>query len=640
MQIDYHKELNEQQYDAVSTTEGPVLIIAGAGSGKTRVLTYRVAYLIEHGVFPEGILLLTFTNKAAKEMKARAMQMLDERCQKITACTYHSFCAKIMRKYASVIGFDNNYTILDSSDAADVITMMKTELQYTKMRGFPNSKAVVSIISSSVNLNQPIATIIKDKYSKYINFIDHVIALKKAADSYKQKNSMMDYDDILVNFLRLIKTNPLICDRISVCYSHIMVDEYQDSNYLQEQIVLELRKKNRNLCVVGDDAQSIYGFRGSNVNHILKFPQKMEGCKTVYLTMNYRSNQEIMNLSNDVMKKNATEGYPKIMQATHFKNDKPKLIHIPDVNKEADYILNDIIAKHSAGIPYNEICVLFRSSYESYQLEERLNSYKIPYDKYGGLKFFDKAHIKDILAYIRCLTNVKDEIAWFRILKLHPGIGKTYSRNLANAIISSDRGMQVLLKNQYSSRSFQKDLSNLYELIVSLFNMNMKELMNRLTEFYMELRKNTIEEMNTSDENRDTLLTELIDIAGDLAIFNDIACRYDNPVSFLEDMSLNNNPESEEIVEDAVVLSTIHSAKGLEFNTVYVMNCVDSVFPSTTEFERGSQEDNEELRCFYVAITRAKENLIIMIPEIVTKYADIIPGILSHYLTESLNFLS
>lgn len=205
----------------------------------------------------------------------------------------------------------------------------------------------------------------------------------------------------------------------------------------------------------------------------------------------------------------------------------------------------------------------------------------------GGLKFFDKAHIKDILAYIRCLTNVKDEIAWFRILKLHSGIGKTYSRNLANAIISSDRGMQVLLKNQYSSRSFQKDLSNLYELIVSLFNMNMKELMNRLTEFYMELRKNTIEEMNTSDENRDTLLTELIDIAGDLAIFNDIACRYDNPVSFLEDMSLNNNPESEEIVEDAVVLSTIHSAKGLEFNTVYVMNCVDSVFPSTTEFATG-----------------------------------------------------
>lgn len=635
MQINYKKELNEEQYEAVTTTEGPLLILAGAGSGKTRTLIYRVAYLIENGTAPEQILLLTFTNKAAKEMKDRAKAMLDDRCAKITACTYHSFCAKILRKYYGFVGLSENFTIISGGDCTDIITMLKAERKYNKIKGFPPSNVIIGALSTMVNKNLSLSYVMHVKYRKYEMFIEEVSELIQAFEEYKLNNNMVDYDDLLIYMLRLLTDYPTVREKMDNAYKYIMVDEYQDTNYLQDKIVFKMRETNHNLTVVGDDFQSIYGFRGSCVKNILSFPDKQENCKVIYLTKNYRSNQEIMDLSNHMMKNNATEGFFKEMAGMFHKGVKPKLCYVNDSNHEAQYVVNEILRLHSKGMEYKDMCVIIRNSFQSFQIEALLTSIDIPYEKYGGLKFLEKEHVKDALAYLRCITNPKDEIAWFRILKLHEGIGDTFARNISAKC--KEKGSAALLDKAYEKRKFYSELILLKEHIENLSELELEEMIRYVIDFYFELNERNIRNMRTDDEDmREEMFIKNKAKKEELRTLISLTEGYTNILEFLDDLTLDNKNNEN---TDKLVISTIHSAKGLEWDTVFILDCIQEVCPSTTEDMRGTEEDNEELRCFYVAVTRAKNNLYLLVPFIMNKYGQAFQSKLSHYLENVLFYV-
>ena len=635
MQINYKEELNTEQYDAVTTTEGPLLILAGAGSGKTRTLIYRVAYLIENGTAPEQILLLTFTNKAAKEMKDRAKAMLDDRCGKITACTYHSFCAKVLRKYYGFVGLKENFSIINSGDCCDIITMLKAERKYNKIKGFPPSAVVVGALSTMLNKNLSLSYVMSTKYRKYEMFIQEIAELIKAFKEYKLENNMVDYDDLLLFMLNLLNQFPVVREKLDNAYKYIMVDEYQDTNYLQDQIVFKMRENNHNLTVVGDDFQSIYGFRGSCVKNILSFPDKQDNCKVVYLTTNYRSNQEIMDLSNHMMKNNATEGFFKEMLGTYHKGIKPKLCYVNDVSHESQYVVSEILKLHDKGLDYKDICVLIRNSFQSFQIEALLTSLNIPYEKYGGIKFLEKEHVKDALAYLRCVINPRDEIAWFRVLKLHEGIGDTFARKISAKC--KEEGSEALLNNSFQKRKFYSELILLKEHIEALKELELEEMVSYVVEFYFELNERNIRNMKTEDEDtRDEMFALNRSKYEELKTLVSLTEGYTSIVEFMDDLTLDNKEKEE---TDKLVISTIHSAKGLEWDTVFILDCIQEVCPSTTEDMRGSEEDNEELRCFYVAVTRAKNNLYLLVPSFMSKYGQVFQSKLSHYLENVLFYV-
>lgn len=369
--INYEK-LNKFQYEAVMHDKGPALLLAGAGTGKTRTLIYRVAHLIESGVSPESILLLTFTNKAANEMKERAEKMLKEKCG-ITACTYHSFCVKMLRFYGKMAGISPDFTIISGPDEADIIDIIKSELNFQKLKNMPSASVFASMLSTCVNKRLTLEELLKEqKYWRFRQNERKLLLLREETKKYKEEHNLFNYDDILLKFDQMLTDYSNIARRIEDTYRYIMVDEYQDTNTLQDSIIRKIRTKNTNLMVVGDDMQSIYKFRGADVQNILSFPKRYTDCKVIYLTENYRSSQEILNLANHVMT-NATEGYQKNLRAQFSSQELPKVYSVNDTKTEAEFVLNRIKAKHAEGIPYNDICVLYRNSFQSYELEVLLN---------------------------------------------------------------------------------------------------------------------------------------------------------------------------------------------------------------------------------------------------------------------------
>ena len=449
--IDYKKELNKEQYEAVMHDKGPALLLAGAGTGKTRTLIYRVAHLIESGVSPESILLLTFTNKAAAEMKERAGKMLKEKCG-ITACTYHSFCVKMLRFYASFAGISPNFSIISSPDEADIIDIAKTELNFQRLSNMPTGTVFASMLSTCVNKGISLEDLLTEqRYWKFRQNEKKLLALKKEVARYKEEHNLLNYDDILLKFNSMLASYPNVAKKIEDTYQYIMVDEYQDTNALQDSIIKKIRKDNQNLMVVGDDMQSIYRFRGADVRNILSFPKRYAGCKVIYLIENYRSNQEILNLANHVMT-NATEGYEKKLKAQFSSERLPEVCYVDDMKREAEFVLESIKKQHMKGIPYKEICVLYRNSYQSYELEVLLNKEGLDFEKYGGIRFLDRAHIKDVLAFLRIYTNPSDELAWFRILQLHIGIGKVYARNISQKCL--EYGPEYLIDDCHKRKKY------------------------------------------------------------------------------------------------------------------------------------------------------------------------------------------
>lgn len=624
--INYEK-LNKFQYEAVMHDKGPALLLAGAGTGKTRTLIYRVAHLIESGVSPESILLLTFTNKAANEMKERAEKMLKEKCG-ITACTYHSFCVKMLRFYGKMAGISPDFTIISGPDEADIIDIVKSELNFQKLKNMPSASVFASMLSTCVNKRLTLEELLKEqKYWRFRQNERKLLLLREETKKYKEEHNLFNYDDILLKFDQMLTDYSNIARRIEDTYRYIMVDEYQDTNTLQDSIIRKIRTKNTNLMVVGDDMQSIYKFRGADVQNILSFPKRYTDCKVIYLTENYRSSQEILNLANHVMT-NATEGYQKNLRAQFSSQELPKVYSVNDTKTEAEFVLNRIKAKHAEGIPYNDICVLYRNSFQSYELEVLLNKAGLDFEKYGGIRFLDRAHIKDVLAFLRIYTNPSDELAWFRILQLHIGIGKVYARNISRKCL--EYGPEYLIDDCHKRKKYGVHIRKLYDEIQSWEGKEFLEILKSSCAYYVKTLENTIRNKKVdSESDREESLQDLERNKEDIAILQEMAKDYDSALDFLDATTLDAT-KSKENEEDKLVLSTIHSVKGLEYDTVILLDCIDEILPSARYI--GSPEDNEDVRCMYVAVTRAKNTLYMMVPKIALKYGKAIPGDLSRYI--------
>lgn len=624
--INYEK-LNKFQYEAVMHDKGPALLLAGAGTGKTRTLIYRVAHLIESGVSPESILLLTFTNKAANEMKERAEKMLKEKCG-ITACTYHSFCVKMLRFYGKMAGISPDFTIISGPDEADIIDIIKSELNFQKLKNMPSASVFASMLSTCVNKRLTLEELLKEqKYWRFRQNERKLLLLQEETKKYKEEHNLFNYDDILLKFDQMLTDYSNIARRIEDTYRYIMVDEYQDTNTLQDSIIRKIRTKNTNLMVVGDDMQSIYKFRGADVQNILSFPKRYTDCKVIYLTENYRSSQEILNLANHVMT-NATEGYQKNLRAQFSSQELPKVYSVNDTKTEAEFVLNRIKAKHAEGIPYNDICVLYRNSFQSYELEVLLNKAGLDFEKYGGIRFLDRAHIKDVLAFLRIYTNPSDELAWFRILQLHIGIGKVYARNISRKCL--EYGPEYLIDDCHKRKKYGVHIRKLYDEIQSWEGKEFLEILKSSCAYYAKTLENTIRNKKVdSESDREESLQDLERNKEDITILQEMAKDYDSALAFLDATTLDAT-KSKGNEEDKLVLSTIHSVKGLEYDTVILLDCIDEILPSARYI--GSPEDNEDVRCMYVAVTRAKNTLYMMVPKIALKYGKAIPGDLSRYI--------
>lgn len=616
--------LNDMQDLACRHVDGPLLILAGAGSGKTRVITHRVAYLMDEiGVNPYNILAITFTNKAAAEMRDRVNNIVGEGAERVWVSTFHSLCVRILRRFSDRLGYATNFNIYDSDDQKSAVKNILKELKIDPKK-YPEKMFMAEISNAKERYISP------DQYAK-MNATDFVKTQTATVYSEYMKRlrkfNAFDFDDLIYKVVELFEHNPDVLELYQDRFRYIMVDEYQDTNALQDSIIKKIRKDNQNLMVVGDDMQSIYKFRGADVQNILSFPKRYTNCKVIYLTENYRSSQEILNLANHVMT-NATEGYQKNLRAQFSSQELPKVYGVNDTKTEAEFVLNRIKAKHAEGIPYNDICVLYRNSFQSYELEVLLNKAGLDFEKYGGIRFLDRAHIKDVLAFLRIYTNPSDELAWFRILQLHIGIGKVYARNISRKCL--EYGPEYLIDDCHKRKKYGVHIRKLYDEIQSWEGKEFLEILKSSCAYYAKTLENAIRNKKVdSESDREESLQDLEKNKEDIVILQEMAKDYDSALAFLDATTLD-AAKSKENEEDKLVLSTIHSVKGLEYDTVILLDCIDEILPSARYI--GSPEDNEDVRCMYVAVTRAKNTLYMMVPKIALKYGKAIPGDLSRYI--------
>ena len=605
--IRYETALNLSQLEAVTHTEGPLLVIAGAGSGKTRALTYRAAYLVEKGISPAAILLLTFTRKASQEMLRRAAQLLDERCEKISGGTFHSFANTMLRRYASHMGLDPAFGILDRSDSENLIGLLRKELQpATQQRSFPRKKTLANIFSRAVNKASSLEEIIANDYPHFESHLEIISRLQQTFEIRKQEHHFLDYDDLLIYLRRLLADYPAARDRISASYQYIMVDEYQDTNTIQAEILYLLTQVNRNIMVVGDDAQSIYAFRGANFRNIIDFPKMFPETRIVYLEENYRSIQPILTLTNAIIER-AKEKFTKNLFTRRRGGAIPVIVNADDEYSQSRFVVDQIKDLQQQGVALNDIAVLFRASFHSFDLEIELSREGIEFVKMGGFKFIESAHIKDVLAHLRVIANAYDRISWYRILLLIEKVGPKTAQRIFEATLNEQSGYTGLLSAKIGRI---KGLERLKQLISTLDThpMSISEMGETIIDYYLPILKNRYD-----DHPRR---------AKDLEHLVEIMVRYKSLDPFLTDMALEPPNASYENSlytgagasnSDRLILSTIHSAKGLEWHSVFVIWALDGRFPSVHSLHK-EEELEEELRLMYVAATRAKDNLFFTYP--------------------------
>lgn len=605
--IDYQKELNTKQREAVFSTVGPHLVIAGAGSGKTRALVYRVAYLVEQGVRPEEILLLTFTRKAALEMLRRASLILDERCNKVSGGTFHSFANMILRKYASSLGLASNFTILDTSDSEDVINLIRTKLGFHKSaKRFPRKGAIFEVISKSINKSQSMEKVLYAEYPQFIEWTGEIARIKSEYIAYKRQRSALDYDDLLVYLKELLATCDAVRLSLSKRYAYIMVDEYQDTNRLQAQIAYLLAAGHKNIMVVGDDSQSIYAFRGAHFRNIIDFPKIFKEARIITLEENYRSTAPILNLTNEIIH-HAKEKFEKTLFTRKPGDNLPFYRETRDEHDQSEYVADKIVTLREEGVALSDIAVLFRSGWHSNDLEIELAARGIPFVKYGGQKFIEAAHIKDVLSYLRIVHNPLDQVSWLRILLLLPKVGPKTAEDILTSFIVNQK---YLLSNT-PSRLFEKipSLAALFAIIRNIEKGERipAEVLQLFLEYYQPLLRDKYDDFSKRLNDLDSLMR--------------IASRYKSLERFLSDMTLE--PPERSIVEagfkdkddSPLTLSTIHSAKGLEWHTVFIIYLAEGHLPSYFSLEN-DEAIEEERRLFYVAATRARETLFLLKPHI------------------------
>jgi len=602
--IDYQEVLNPSQLEAVMTTEGPVLVIAGAGSGKTRTLVYRVARLLETGVSPENILLLTFTRKAASEMLERAAGLADERCRHVSGGTFHSLAHRVLRNNANLLGFDNSFIILDRSDMEEVIQALVKEIQIDKGTiRFPKRATLANILSKATNLQVPIETLMREEYSQFLEYIPHVNKIGELYKEHKRTNQLMDYDDLLILFRQLLAENEDIRNDLSRKYRYIMVDEYQDTNSIQADIVKWLAFSHRNIMIVGDDSQSIYSFRGANYKNMFDFPSLFDGTKVIKLEENYRSTQPILSFTNALMEQ-AVEKYTKCLVTNLKGGERPKVIDVETDPEQAMFICRVIKEHQSRGQSLKDIAVLFRAAYHSFELELELTRQGIPFVKYGGFKFMESAHIKDLLAHLRVIVNKNDTISWGRILRLIKNIGQKKSQSIIDWM-KKDSSLFGKVDEWPGSGKSDKDLKALAGLLkqVSKKNLSPEKAVELVNKYYDPILKESFDDFPRRQKD----LEQLVNMAG----------RYNKLRSFLDDLALEPPTSTVDInsgeKEDYLTLSTVHSSKGLEWSLVFIIWAMEGYFPLAKAYANIASIE-EERRLMYVAATRAKDKLIMCHP--------------------------
>lgn len=640
--IDYLNELNEAQFNVVRELEGTCLVIAGAGVGKTHLLTMRVARMLDSEVKPENILLLTFTNKAAKEMKQRVFKLVGDKALNITACTYHSFCAMILRDYASLVGLKNNYNIIDNPETAITKILRQNGYKGKTSKEMPKSSEIYSLITNEIVKGISINYAIQKEYSQFTN---KMIEIREVIDEfiqYKLDHNVVDYTDLLVLCNDLLKNNIDIARKLAKKYEYIMVDEFQDSNNLQCQILKNLIcDVHRNLMVVGDDMQSIYAFNGANYKNILNFPkefsyQGMNNVRINVLEQNYRSSQGILNLANSVIRE-APYKFEKNLWTEDTNTLSPRLVWTDNSDSMVRDIYKKIVSWQNLGYDLEDIAVLARTSNELNLLESCFVRDKIPYQKYGGIKFFEKAHIKDVMAFLKVLSNYQDELAWLRILPLLPGLGDATAEKISKEIVQ--KGYDALINKKFQGKKYSDWLMTYHNYFLQAtkdisthqfdtFGNKGKPHMS--LDDQMELLKNSV-----LDSLFEVVYPEDYDYKlKEYDMFFHLIEDYETATEFLEDVLLNGTPAQVEEKEHSITLSTVHSAKGLEWENVIIMNCIEGGFPSMKTLKTEDRESiEEERRLLYVAITRAKRNLILMCPHNYGIYGQIYKGKLSRYLT-------
>lgn len=613
--INYAGELNLQQLAAVCTVKDPLLVIAGAGSGKTRVITYKVSYLIEQGYEPSQLLLLTFTRKAANEMLNRVQQLLGSKSTTgVLGGTFHAFANFILRKYHLLIGLPANFTIVDSEDVTDIISLLKTELNLVPKKGskhFPKSSTIQIIFSKSINLELTLEDTILKHFPENERYIKDFEKIGKLLAAYKLRANLMDYDDLIDTLRNKLKENEVFRKTVQKQIAYTLVDEYQDTNNIQREIVELITADNGKVTVVGDDAQSIYSFRGANFENILRFPQSFPNCKVVKIEENHRSSQLILDFTNDIIR-HARVGFKKKLFSKKQNGNKPLIKRLVGTKEEAEFIVDSIMMMKENNLEYSDFAVLTRASWQSNFVQAELMKRNIPFVVVGGIKFSERRHVKDIVSFIKILMNPMDAVAWHRILKLLEGIGDIRAKEIISLIHQQAGKIDI---EKFGNKKHVDSLRQLINLLNELQALEPTPsiVIPHIYAFYKPL----LQQLEDDFEARKV----------DLEIFAEIASGYEDLEKFLSDFTLEppaNRYQDKSIPfnegdEKPVIISTIHSAKGLEWYAVFVPFALDGIIPSVRSMGT-LQEQEEERRLFYVACSRAKEHLFVTMPSYVTSW--------------------
>jgi DNA helicase-2/ATP-dependent DNA helicase PcrA len=614
--IDYAAELNEQQLAAVTASPGPLLVIAGAGSGKTRTLTYRVAYLLENGIDPRNILLLTFTNKAARQMVERVANLLPVDSSGLWGGTFHSIGNRMLRRHGSALGYSSGFSIMDREDQKDLINTVVTAagINPKEMR-FPKGDVLAEIFSFVINTETPIDALLAEKFPYFLPLLDQIKDVHARYEKKKKSTNSMDFDDLLEKTLRMLMEHEEIAAFYRRQFQFILVDEYQDTNKIQADFIDTLASEHRNVMVVGDDAQSIYSWRGANFKNILAFPQRYPDAQVFKIEMNYRSVPDILRVANAAIAANVQQ-FRKQLSATRPTNSvKPAVVGLNDGSEQAQFVAQRILELRDEGVDLNEIAVLYRAHYHAIELQLELSRRGIPYVITSGVRFFEQAHVKDVTAFIRFIANPRDEVAFKRMVKLLPGIGGKSADNLW-------RAWESKLDEHGEVTSWSERL--LAMAVGAKSKKSWEQLAHTLDEIAPGGQANPPSEMITSiveavyDDYAKANFTNYELRREDLNQLAAFARQFKDVHEFLSQLALISNIDAEPALDqaadnEAVNLSSVHQAKGLEYHTVFVIWLTDGMFPSTRSLETRDAIE-EERRLFYVAITRAKDELYLTFP--------------------------
>jgi DNA helicase II / ATP-dependent DNA helicase PcrA len=627
LKVNYLSALNPAQLAAVLITEKPVLVIAGAGSGKTRVIVHRVSYLIEKGVDAQSILLLTFTRKASREMLDRVETLLqDKRVGNVTGGTFHSFSAFILRKYSNLLNLPPNFTIVDASDSEDIIDLIRTELKFnTRDKKFPRKERIHDIISYSRNRNTTISAIVHEQYTGLTDYIPDIELIYNGYSKYKALSRILDFDDLMEILRDNLRDNMRFRENLQKNYQYVMVDEFQDTNIVQKQIVDFIAEKHRRIMVVGDDSQSIYAFRGANYENILRFPETYPDCVAIKIEENYRSNQRILDFTNSIID-NARIGYKKKLFTRNLRQTIPVIKRVYDQQEEAVFIVDRIMELAEQNVPLNEIAVLNRADWHNRYIQVEMSKRGIPYVVVGGFRFNERMHIKDIISYLRITYNPSDAVAWHRILKYIGGVGQVTAGSIISDFHNSEDPFSF---EAFKQRKFYDELLVLGKMLAKAGQpeYTLSQKVQIIIDYYAPILK----------ERADDYFIRMQDIA----VLSDLSAKYRDLDRFLSDFALDppskrvadqTKPLIDEGEEDGkVTVSTVHSAKGLEWYAVFIPHALEGMFPSNRA--TNIEEMEEERRLFYVACSRAKEELYITFPRSIYSY-DAVFHLPSRFLVE------